>query len=190
MQLDETRARNAINWRNYSREFFSKKDEYGTFFSAWVALVILARDYEASYCSHLPPARGDEQPLSCCFENAKEIVLSAIRKPELASNRSRLSQRHNGSILRPERRGSNDKVLRSLSAIWNGRQVSEASELEGVKTLLLRVRNGLFHGSKMYNDDFMDRETDDRQLLADLNPLLLSIVDGILGQPGPHRRFM
>jgi hypothetical protein len=190
MQLDEIRARNAINWRNYSREFSIKKDQYGTFFSAWVSLVILARDYEASYCSQLPPALGDDQPLSCCFDHAKQIVLSAIRKPELASNRLRLANRHNGSILRPDRRRASDKALSALAAIWTGRQVSEASELDGVKALLLRVRNGLFHGSKMYNDGLMDRETDDLQLLTDLNPILLAIVDGILSQPGPHRRFM
>lgn len=34
------------------------------------------------------------------------------------------------------------------------------------------------------------RESDDRQLLADLNPILLAIVSGLLNQPGPHRRLM
>jgi hypothetical protein len=56
--------------------------------------------------------------------------------------------------------------------------------------LLLQVRNGLFHGKKMYNDDTANREDDDRQLLRDLNPIAFAIVERILNQPGPHRYLL
>jgi hypothetical protein len=119
------------------------------------------------------------------------LIQAAIRRPDLSAHRERLARRHRGEIVRSDRRShQNKKELIKLSEIWEGRSTPGPAELAGVKTLLLLVRNGLFHGSKMYNDGFMDRETDDRQLLADLNPLLLAIVDGILGQPGPHRLFM
>ena len=191
MQLDETRAKNAVNWWNYSQEFAAKDDEYGTFFAAWIALVILARDYEATYCSGLPPGRGDDQPLQCCFDHAADIVRAAIHRPALSGQRERLAQRHRGEILRNDRRKHHDKLaLIALSSIWRGEAASDAGELQGLRTLFLLVRNGLFHGSKMYNDSTTNRESDDRQLLADLNPILLAIVDALLDQPGPHRRLM
>ena len=191
MQLDETRATNAVNWWKYSNEFADKEDEYGTFFAAWIALVILARDYEATYCSQLGPGRGDDQPIQCCFAHAEGIILAAIRRPELKVHRERLAMRHQGEILRTERRKPADKTaLRQLSSVWLNDAASDSWELLGLKTLLRLVRNGLFHGSKMYNDDSTNRESDDRQLLADLNPILLAIIFALLNQPGPHTRLL
>lgn len=190
MQLDETRASNAINWWKYSKEFAEKEDEYGTFFAAWIALVILARDYEATYSSHLGQGRGDDQPIQCCFDHAADILRAAIHRSELRTNRERLAKRHNGEILRNERRKHHDKQsLQKLSSIWLNQADTDVLELPGLKTLLLLVRNGLFHGSKMYNDS-TDREADDRQLLADLNPILLAIVHSLLDQPGPHKHLL
>jgi len=190
MQLDETRATNAINWWKYSKEFAEKEDEYGTFFAAWIALVILARDYEATYCSQLGQGLGDDQPIQCCFDHAADILRPAIHRAELCAQRERLALRHNGQILRPDRRKHQDKkALQNLSSCWLNESATDAWELPGLKTLLLLVRNGLFHGSKMYNDS-TNRETDDRQLLADLNPILLAIVYSLLDQPGPHTRLL
>jgi len=190
MQLDETRATNAINWWKYSKEFADKEDDYGTFFAAWIALVILARDYEATYCSQLGPGSGDDRPIQCCFDHAKDIILAAIRRPELKVHRERLASRHQGDILRTERRSHWDKKdLRRLSSVWLDDAAAKTWELRGLKTLLLQVRNGLFHGSKMYNDS-TNRESDDRQLLADLNPILLAIIFALLDQPGPHTRLL
>jgi hypothetical protein len=56
--------------------------------------------------------------------------------------------------------------------------------------LLLQVRNALFHGKKMYNDDIANREEDDRRLLRDLNPIAFAIVTRILNQAGPHRHLL
>jgi hypothetical protein len=190
MQLDETRATNAINWWKYSKEFAEKEDEYGTFFAAWIALVILARDYEATYCSQLGQGLGDDQPIQCCFDHAADILRPAIHRAELSAQRERLALRHNGQILRPDRRKHQDKkALQNLSSCWLNESATDAWELPGLKTLFLLVRNGLFHGSKMYNDS-TNRETDDRQLLADLNPILLAIVYSLLDQPGPHTRLL
>jgi hypothetical protein len=186
MQLDETRAANAISWWKYSKEFVEKEDEYGTFFAAWIALVILARDYQATYCAELGPGLGDDQPIQCCFDHAADILRPAIHRSDLSAHRKRLALRHNGEILRNERRKHHDKkALKNLSSCWLNGSTTDAWELPGLKTLLLLVRNGLFHGSKMYNDS-TNRETDDRQLLADLNPILLAIVYSLLDQPGPH----
>jgi len=190
MQLDETRATNAINWWKYSNAFADKEDEYGTFFAAWIALVILARDYEATYCSQGGQGSGDDRPIQYCFDNAKDIILAAIRRPDLKVHKERLALRHQGEILRPERRSHWDKlVLTRLSSVWLDDAATETWELRGLKTLLLQVRNGLFHGSKMYNDS-TNRESDDRQLLADLNPILLAIIFALLDQPGPHTRLL
>lgn len=190
MQLDPTRATNAINWWKYSIEFAAKKDEYGTFFAAWIALVILARDYEANHCSSRRDGSGDDQPIQYCFANAEDIILAAINRPELKVHRKQLASRHGGEILRSERRNPADKkVLKQLSSVWLKDAASERSELLGLRILLLGVRNGLFHGSKMYNDS-TNRESDDRQLLADLNPILLSIIDALLKQPGPHTQLL
>lgn len=190
MQLDNTRVMNAINWWSYSREFAKKDDEYGTFFAAWIALVILARDYEANYCSKLGYGQGDEQPIQCCFAHAGDVLRRVIDDPQLKKHKKRLALRHNGQIIRSDRRKHADKVaLLELSSIWRDEIENSDSELPGLKTLLIMVRNGLFHGSKMYNDS-TNRETDDHQLLADLNPILLAIVYSLLDQPGPHRRLL
>lgn len=191
MQLDETRARNAINWWNYSQEFAKRGDEYGTFFAAWIALVILARDYEATYCSELGFSHGDDQPLQCCFDHAGDIVRAAIRQPHLETHRRNLARRHRGEILRNDRRKHQDKLaLKRLSSIWLATDHSDSAELMGLRTLLLLVRNGLFHGSKIYKESMNDRESDDQELLASLNPLLFAIVHALLNQPGPHKEFL
>lgn len=187
MQLDITRAKNAFNWWRYAKDFAKKSDEYGAFFAAWIALIILTKDYEAQYCSGLRQKPGDKQSVECCFTHGEELILSAIHDSKLAENRNRLSSRHGGEIIRHAQQDKFSKnSLVKLAQIWNEGLSDNFSELIGVRELLLQVRNGLFHGGKMYNDDATNRENDDRQLLSDLNPILFKIIESILKQPGPH----
>ena len=59
-----------------------------------------------------------------------------------------------------------------------------------MRDLLPQVKNGLFHGTKRYNDDIANREDDDRRLLRDLNPIVFTIVTRIIKQPGSHRHIL
>ena len=191
MQLDNTRVKNAINWWRYAKDFAKKPDEYGAFFAAWIALIILTKDYEAQYCSNLSRKPGDKQSVECFFSRGGELILSAIHDSKLAENRSRLSNRHGGEIIRNVQQDRHSKKsLVTLAQIWNKGLSDNFNELIGVRELLLQVRNGLFHGGKMYNDDATNRENDDRQLLSDLNPILFKIVESILQQPGPHLELL
>ena len=80
--------------------------------------------------------------------------------------------------------------MTDLARVWQSNQIDDGRESRGVRDLLLQVRNGLFHGTKMYNDDTSNREDDDRRLLRDLNPIAFAIVERILNQPGPHRHLL
>jgi hypothetical protein len=191
IQLDETRAKNAVRWWKYAKECEAKQDDYGAFFAIWIAFIILAKDYQVTYCSHLRRTYGDQQAVECCFSHAQELILEAIRDTSLSENRGRLSARYDGAILRsdtltPTTRGH----LTDLARVWQSNQIDDGRESRGVRDLLLQVRNGLFHGTKMYNDDTSNREDDDRRLLRDLNPIAFAIVTRILNQPGPHQHLL
>ena len=191
IQLDETRAKNAVRWWKYATECEAKQDDYGAFFAIWIAFIILAKDYQVTYCSHLRRTYGDQQAVECCFSHAQELILEAIREPVLSENRRRLSARHDGEILRSDSlNGSARTNLTKLAQTWRVDARDDGRESLGVRDLLLQVRNGLFHGTKMYNDDTANREDDDRQLLRDLNPIAFAIVTRILNQPGPHRHLL
>ena len=191
IQLDETRAKNAVRWWKYATECEAKQDDYGAFFAIWIAFIILAKDYQVTYCSHLRRTYGDQQAVECCFSHAQALILEAIRDTSLSENRRRLSARYNGAILRSDTLTQTTRGhLTDLARVWQLNQTDDGRESRGVRDLLLQVRNGLFHGTKMYNDDTANREDDDRQLLRDLNPIAFAIVTRILNQPGPHQQLL
>ena len=127
-------------------------------------------------------SKGDNEPIEYCFDEFKEKIYEVVRAPELKDCRSKLAERHDGKILRDQNRNHvTKKVLDKLAEIWSNEYKSDLfSEIMGVRTLLIEVRNGLFHGGKLYNDDSLNRENDDKTLLTNLNPILLAIIDELL----------
>jgi len=191
IQLDETRAKNAVRWWKYAKECEAKQDDYGAFFAIWIAFIILAKDYEATYSAPGSSEDGDRPAVECCFSHARELILEAIREQSLSGQRQRLSQRIGGAILRPDSvKPANRQHLTELAQTWQSRSRNDGRESRGVMELLLQVRNALFHGKKMYNDDIANREEDDRKLLRDVNPIAFAIVTRILNQSGPHRHLL
>lgn len=196
MRFDIERAGEAQKWLRYARDFKGKNDPYGEFFAAWVGLVIVGKDY----LDHYEPRTkvdGDRQPLACLFNHEDTLVLSAVRDTSLAPNRARLSKRRNGDIIFTKNAGKFEKALiRDLSHAWmHGRfvgdhssevrrnhtvQRAEPSETSAILELLLQIRNGLFHGSKLYNDGTTNRFDDDKSLLADINPIIVAIASEVL----------
>jgi len=196
MRFDLERAVEAEKWLRYARDFKDKNDPYGEFFAAWVGLVIIGKDY----LDHYEPRKkidGDRQPLACLFDHEDALVLSAVRSASLTPNRDRLSRRRDGDIIFSKNAGKLEKALiRDLSHAWkHGRFVgthysdarrhqsvsrAEPSETTAILELLLQIRNGLFHGSKLYNDGTTNRFDDDKSLLADINPIVVAIAGEVL----------
>lgn len=196
MRFDIERAGEAEKWLRYARNFKSKNDPYGEFFAAWVGLVIIGKDY----LDHYEPRKkvsGDREPLACLFNHEDALVLSAVRNTSLAPHRDRLSNRRNGYIIFTKNAGKFEKALiRDLSYAWkHGRfvgthsaevrrsqsiQRAVSSETSAILELLLQIRNGLFHGSKLYNDGTTNRFDDDKSLLSDINPIIVAIAGEVL----------
>lgn len=196
MRFDLERASEAEKWLRYARDFNDKRDPYGEFFAAWVGLVIIGKDY----LDHFEPrARvdGDRQPLTCLFNHEEDLIISAARSTSLAPHRQRLSVRRNGEIIFAKNAGSFDMALiRDLAEGWQGPRfrgdhstqirASQSgkrptpTESTAILELLLQIRNGLFHGSKLYNDGTTNRFDDDKSLLADINPIIVAIAGEVL----------
>ena len=181
-QFNKIHSSNARSWQKYAKEFSANNDAYGTFFAAWISLVILSRDVMSQKNTKGKQSNGDNAPIEHCFDEFKEKIYKVVRAPEFKDCRSKLAERHDGKILRDQNRNHvTKKVLDKLAEIWSNEYKSELfSEIMGVRTLLIEVRNGLFHGGKLYNDDSLNRENDDKTLLTNLNPILLAIIDELL----------
>ena len=181
-QFNKIHSSNARSWQKYAKDFSTNDDAYGTFFAAWIALVILSRDVMSQRNTKGIRSNGDNAPIEWCFSEFKEKIYEVIRAPELKDCRSKLAERHDGKILRDQNRiPETKKELEKLAQIWSNEYKSDLdSEIMGVRTLLIEVRNGLFHGGKLYNDDSLNRENDDKTLLTNLNPILLGIIDELL----------
>jgi len=182
IQLNSSHSLNASKWRRYARDFQANDDPYGTFFAAWIALVILARDVESQVTSPKIARDGDSESIEKCFDVLRRPILRAVHSDELRRHRLNLSRRHEGRILRPERRSRKvPERLGALARAWTNPSGEDSDAcLLGMQTLLIEVRNSLFHGAKIYNDDVLHRENDDKSLLQDLNPVLLAVVDTLL----------
>lgn len=196
MRFDLERAGEAEKWLRYARDFNGKNDPYGEFFAAWVGLVIIGKDYLDHYQPEIR-VDGDRQPLTCLFDHEEDLILRAVRSSSLASHRDRLSRRRDGDIILMKNAGSFEKaVIRDLSEAWPGgrfigtrssdlrnkqsRPRPVPSETTAILELLLQIRNGLFHGSKKYNDGTTNRFDDDKSLLTDVNPIIGAIADEVL----------
>ena len=196
MRFDLERASEAEKWLRYARDFRSKNDPYGEFFAAWIGIVIIGKDY----LDHYEPETivdGDRQPLTCLFNHEEDLILRAVRSSSLTSHRDQLSRRRGGDIiLLKDPKNFERALIRDLSDAWKrdrfvGRRSSvihknqsmsrpAPSETTAILELLLQIRNGLFHGSKLYNDGTMNRFDDDKSLLADVNPIIRAIADEVL----------
>jgi hypothetical protein len=174
MHLDSTRAKNAGNWYRYAQDFQRNGDHYGAFFAGWISLVILARDVMANKPRAGTAPEGDRVPVENLFRSdAKWSILGAVRVSHLGEYRRVISARRGGEILATAR---NKTALSELSNVWRNHERNNNVELKGLQELLLEARNGLFHGSKRYSDSENDRESDDRQLLEALNPILFAVL--------------
>ena len=182
LQFNKIHSSNARSWQKYAKDFSANNDVYGTFFAAWISLVILSRDVMSQRSTRGFRSKGDNEPIEWCFDVFGEKIYEVVRAPELKNCRSKLAERHDGKILRDQNRHNvTNVVLNKLAQIWSNEYKSDlASEIMGVRTLLIEVRNGLFHGGKLYNDDSLNRENDDKTLLTNLNPILLAIIDELL----------
>lgn len=176
MHLDDTRKQNANRWYWYATDFMYNGDHYGAFFAGWISLVILARDFEAANHHNASPSESDIEPIRELLDRAKSKVIAAIRDTDLKENRTRLASRYGGQILL---KTSAHQSLKGLSKVWNGPLHDSGAEITGVRHLLTEVRNRLFHGEKQYSGDGDHQTNDDRQLLENLNPILLAVVKGV-----------
>jgi hypothetical protein len=196
MGFDGERNKKALQWREYGQEFAERGDPYGRFFASWISLVIMGKDY----LDHFDPAKrvtGDREPLLCLFEHEPDQILNAIYADELAEQRHRLAQRQSGQILKLQRGRPQEKaMLRDLSRAWEtgsftgehslklkkeGRHFeSKIAEEHALLELFLQVRNGLFHGVKLYVDQANNHFESDNLLLADINPMIDAIIKALL----------
>jgi hypothetical protein len=193
MGFDGERNKKALQWRKYGQEFAERGDPYGQFFASWIALVILGKDY----LDHFDPDKlvtGDREPLLCLFEHEPDQILKAIHVDDLAAQRRRLSTRQAGQILKIKGSRKQEKaILQDLACAWQtgvftGENCSrlnkhfryEITEENALLELFLQVRNGLFHGVKLYVDDSNNHFESDKELLTDINPIIDAITESLL----------
>jgi hypothetical protein len=196
MRFDLERSAKAVQWLKYASEFRDRSDPYGEFFASWIALVIIGKDY---LDHHTPNARvtGDREPLNLLWEKEEALITNVARSSDLEKNRSYLASRQGGQILKADNLGRREKaLLKDLSVAWksgvfrgensaslnhqSARANGVANEANALLELLLQIRNGLFHGSKLYNDGVTDRFQDDQILLSNINPLVQAIANEVL----------
>jgi len=196
MGFDGERNKKALQWREYGQEFAERGDPYGHFFASWISLVIMGKDY----LDHFDPGKritGDREPLECLFKHEPDLILKTVRGGTLSEQRHRLAKRQAGQILRLQGSRPQEKaMLRDLARAWEtgtftgehslkvkneGRHfIAEITEENVLLELFLQVRNGLFHGVKLYVDDSNNHFESDKTLLSDINPIIDAITESLL----------
>lgn len=152
-------------------------DAFDRFFSVWIALVVAAqRVRDAS--GGLADEDSDRQRVVDYFLVRKASVIRAVERHAVEMNwiAHRRGTGYGNAILDT---GNQDlhRQFTKLSKHYLASEPMQDDEL--VKTLaefLNKVRNNLFHGAKVYDDQ------EDRELLERVNPVLLAILEESEGE--------
>ena len=154
---------------NFVKKWFGRakktEDPFDRFFYLWIALVVSAQHLVRGSCE------SDRERVIDYFWYNKENVLKVLSEHNDIMNR--LAHRRGtrfgnpiidaGEDLREKFRRLSDHYLRN-------HPLSSEEKVEIVAELLNRIRNNLFHGHKIYDDQ------EDISLLELVNPLLFDVL--------------
>jgi hypothetical protein len=156
----------------YLRKWFSKaereEDRFDRFIYGWLALTIAAQRYCTE--SGSDSTETDRERVISYLKHHATSVDAAIQKNrvQMVSLANRTGTR--GGVVVDGWR-IEEHCVRFRNKIQGGATCSTEQFAEAVGEILNKVRNNLFHGSKVYDD------AEDRELLGLVTPLLLTILD-------------
>ena len=197
--MDHDLRKQVFAWQDRGSRYLNsteEKDLYGAYFSYFICLLIIAKDY-ANHSSR--NCRSDDYSLIKSLFKAKNVdVLQSLDRSELhqitrdLAHRLEWSDEALGQSIIYVKQGSQleNKFrctvadLNELANFWKG--IDGESDCTGgrstrasqVFTLLWQIRNNLFHGEKGYG--LNGRIESDLQLLADACKLLEAITMALL----------
>ena len=156
----------------YIKKWFTKAgrepDVFDRFMSGWLALAIAAQRHRTRSGVSLTDDTDRERVIDYFSAHAAE-VLAAIHahKREMETLARRRGTR-GGTVLDGARIQKHCRIFGD--AVLGNAQCSRDDLSEAAAEILNKVRNNLFHGSKVYDD------ANDRALLELVTPLMLTIV--------------
>jgi hypothetical protein len=157
--------------RKWLRRAQGVKDPFDRFFSAWIALVVAAqrvRDHSGQNVEE----DSDRQRVVDYFRVKKEGILRALRNQEAEMRvlAARQGTRYRNPIVDTGNQRLRD-LFGDLSRHYvEGTPMADDDRVLAVAELLNKVRNNVFHGIKVYDDN------EDLNLLKSVNPVLLAVL--------------
>ena len=176
----------ARQWLNSARKQQETSQVFSAFFSAYIALAVCSTQIMGDSNGKVPQG-DDEKWEGIAIREAMDLKHKEIAVFLKTENGMRIKyaiwqreipENENFRIIGP----ANDEVLKqaaiNLSSYFTPSRNSplspqqEINQAKDLSTLFRKVRNRLFHGGKIH-----DQEGSDAELLNKLNPLLIEIVE-------------
>ncbi len=158
----------ARRWYGRALEY---EDPFDRFFSLWIAFVVAAK--HAWPKPSPPPNTGDQPVVGEYLVTYAPAVFSTLQTTEAETCRW-FSERKGTTQDTPIVDAFNDTAeeqFRRLSRCWGGEwKIDQIKHARYVAHLLCRIRNNVFHGYKVYEDD------SDILVLEHTNRLLCAIL--------------
>ncbi|MBI4483199.1 MAG: hypothetical protein HY652_09940 [Acidobacteria bacterium] len=167
-------------WLSRARD---AEDEFDRFFSAWIALVVAAQRIRDP-SGRLVEDDSDRKRVVDYFQAKKLAIRRAVEKHQqemtwLARRRGTRRGTSYGNPIVDTGNPDLRNLFTRFSDHFTGRATMPEDDLViAVAELLNKVRNNVFHGIKVYDDK------EDLDLLRNLNPLLLTVLEASEGQTG------
>ncbi|MBL8206700.1 MAG: hypothetical protein JNM09_20875 [Blastocatellia bacterium] len=164
MAKNERQKQFILKW--YERAF-ETNDEFDAFFCFWVSLVVAAQIYSSSNFDN----ETDREKVKKYFRVNKDEILSLLyeHKDNMVRFALRRGAQNNTPML--DASGHLKDKFTQLSAYFLGtQQLSDDLVVSYTAELFNKVRNNVFHGGKMYD------EQSDIEILEIVNPILDSIL--------------
>jgi len=160
--------------RRWYRRAARCKDPFDRFFSAWIALVILARSDLDEQGLSQPDV--DRKAIIQYFESHALVVTAVLRS--LSAEVSWLAKREGTGTREAilDVHGHSPRHLRqlfdTLARVWSGKAARKPRWVAGATAEMVNhIRNNMFHGLKAPDD------TGDRDLLERVTPMLIRILE-------------
>lgn len=177
--------RRLVYARKWVKRGQSEKDPFDEFICLWFGLAIFAKYGVGMHFYHSSDKSLDRCNVIGCFEHYREEIHEVVNEEKvnicwLAEREA--TPRANTNAMNTDQSPilfSGDREIKEsrnrLKEHWIGNSdLDDHVEIESMALLLNQIRNNLFHGGKVYDDQ------GDLELLQHVNPILETILVKIL----------
>ena len=161
---------------SFSKKWFQRaersKDPFDKFFSLWIALIVSAQRLRTKYGSYGDERDTDREKILDYFRHNVTPISEVLvgHRDEMAMLARRRGSYYRNPIIDTGNPELQNKFSRLSKHYTEEEEILQEELVETFAEILNKVRNNVFHGTKVYDDH------EDIRLLESMNPIFAEII--------------